>query len=77
VLGGLALASVLYVTTVPNQDRVRLIAPQKNAPQVAPETLRGRVRQGVSEFLVDTFDSYVRAENDLVYIVSIIIKTPR
>ena len=69
VLGGLALAYILFVTTATTEERIHLIAPQKNVAQVAPENLKGRVRQGVAEFLHDTFDGYIRAENDLVYIV--------
>ncbi|MGZ3722074.1 MAG: tetratricopeptide repeat protein [Bdellovibrionales bacterium] len=69
VLGGLVLAYILFVTTSTSEERIHLIAPQKNVAQVAAESLKGRVHQGVAEFLNDTFDGYIRAENDLVYIV--------
>jgi tetratricopeptide (TPR) repeat protein len=69
VASGVALASVLYVTTVPNEERIHLIGPQKGVTQSAPETLKGRIRQGVGEFLGDTYDGYIRSENDFVYVV--------
>lgn len=69
VVGGIALAAVLITTSSSNEERIHLIAPQKNVAQVAPDSLKSRVHQGVGEFLLDTFDGYIRAENDLVYIV--------
>lgn len=69
VIGGFALAYALYVTTSPSEERIHLIAPQKNIAQVNPESLKSRVRHGVGEFLNDTYESYIRAENDFVYSV--------
>ncbi len=69
VIGGISIAYGLYVTTVPSEERIHLIAPQKNVAQSNPETLKPRIRQGVGEFLKDTFDGYIHAQNDFVYVV--------
>ena len=66
---GLSVAALFWVTTAPREERLHLVAPQKNIPQVATESLKGRVRQGANAFLRDTLDGYVRAQNDFVYIV--------
>ncbi|NJL25236.1 MAG: tetratricopeptide repeat protein [Calothrix sp. SM1_5_4] len=68
-VAGVVMAVVLISTTRPKEERIHLIAPQKNVTQVNPETLKGRVRQGVGAFLRDTLDGYLKAQNDFVYIV--------
>jgi len=66
----LAGAAVLMLVneSLPVEDRIHLIAPQKNVAQVKPENLQVNIRQGVSEFLKDTFPSYLRAQNDFIYV---------
>ncbi len=69
LIGGLLIGGVLLMTSSPAEDRIHLIAPQKNVPQVAGEKLRSRVQQGAAEFLKDTLDGYIRAQNDFVNVV--------
>jgi len=67
--GGILLAAVVYFNSTPDEERIHLIAPQKNVAQAAPDSLKGRVRQAVTAFISDTFDGYVHAENDFVYVL--------
>lgn len=67
--GGLALAATVWISSGPHEERIRLIAPAKNQPQVSPESLKARARQGVDEFQKDTLSGYQRAQNEFVYIV--------
>lgn len=69
VVGGLALAAVFYTGTAPKEERIHLLAPQKNVAQAAPDTLKPRVRQGAAQFVRDTFDGYLRAQNDFVQVI--------
>ncbi len=66
---GVALAAMLLLNSGPREERLRLTAPQKNQTQVAPDTLKGRVHQGVAEFLRDTQAGYQRAQNEFVFVV--------
>lgn len=68
-LSGLAVLGFVMMNSGPVEERIHLIAPQKNMPQVDPESLKGRVRQGVGEFLKDTLDGYVRSQNSFVHVV--------
>lgn len=66
---GLAIAAVMWVGSSKTEQRIRLIAPQKNIAQAAPDSLNNRIRQGLAAFLRDSLDGYSRAQNDFVYIV--------
>lgn len=68
-VGGIAGAAIFFYSSPPPEERIHLIAPQKNQPQAAPETLKGRIRQAVGHFMADTFEGYLRAENDFVYVI--------
>jgi tetratricopeptide (TPR) repeat protein len=63
---GVALLSMLYNTKPHSEDRIHLLAPQKNQPAENAEIVKGRLRQGAGEFVQDTFEGYIGAENDLV-----------
>ena len=67
--GGLVLAAAFSVSSPVRESRIHLIAPQKNLGQLAIDTLKGRVRQGITAFMRDTFDGYATAQNELVYVV--------
>lgn len=66
---GLLVAALFLGTGSSHEKRLHLIAPQKNVKQVAPETLRLRMQQGVGAFLKDTFNGYQDSQNDLVYVI--------
>lgn len=75
VLGlGLAAVIVFWAMTSPQEQRIRLIAPQRNIPQVDQAKLKSRVQQAVTHFLRDTLDGYMRSQNDFVYITERNIK---
>lgn len=65
---GLLLAAVFWQVTSPQEERIHLIAPQRNVPQVDQAQLKGRAQQAVGYFLRDTFADYMKAQNDFVYI---------
>lgn len=67
-LGALAFIAVFY-SSEPKEERIHLIAPQKNVAQSAPDALKSRIKQGVTDFLKDSFDGYVRAQNSFVNVV--------
>jgi tetratricopeptide (TPR) repeat protein len=69
VVGGLAVALIVFFESGDRQERIHLLAPQKGVPQVNAETLKGRIRQGVGLFLKDTFAGYTGAQNDFVQVV--------
>jgi tetratricopeptide (TPR) repeat protein len=59
-----------FITKPPEyEQRIRLIGIQKNIPQVAPEVLKARISAGGAEFIKDNLSSYLRAQNDFVYVV--------
>lgn len=66
---GLAVLALFWVNNTPTESRIHLLAPQKNVPQVPPESLNNRVRAGLGSFLRDTLEGYSRAQNDFVYVV--------
>jgi tetratricopeptide (TPR) repeat protein len=66
---GLAIAAVMLMTSGPREERLRLIAPQKNQAQAAPETMKARIHAGVAEFLRDTQEGYQNAQNHFVFVV--------
>jgi len=68
-LAAVVLGGVLLLGGQNDEERIHLVGPQKGQTQENPEAMKGRIRQGVGEFLLDTYDGYVRAENDLVYTV--------
>lgn len=68
-VAGLAVAAVFLGGRDHAEQRVRLIAPQKNVAQAAAGTLDNRVRQGLTAFLRDTLDGYAQAQNEFVYVV--------
>ncbi len=69
VISAIAIGAVLLATSGPSEQRLRLIAPQKNQQQVSPETLKARIRSGVAEFLKDTLGGYQKAQNEFVFVV--------
>src|SRR5690606_38646535 len=46
IMVGLAVGAGVFFSATQEKGRIRLIAPQRNQAQVAPETLRGRVHRG-------------------------------
>jgi tetratricopeptide (TPR) repeat protein len=68
-VAGLAIAALILLSSGSDEERIHLIAPQKGQAQVAPESARGRIRQGVGDFVKDTFDGYLKAQNSFVYVV--------
>ncbi|MBX3020539.1 MAG: tetratricopeptide repeat protein [Bdellovibrionales bacterium] len=69
-LAGLLVTAILWSGGgSQSEQRIRLLAPQKNIAQVAPETLTTRVRSGLAGFLRDSLDGYSRAQNDFVYVI--------
>ncbi|NJM10287.1 MAG: hypothetical protein HC883_05355, partial [Bdellovibrionaceae bacterium] len=60
-VGGLVALTIVLFSAGPKEERVHLMAPQKNQPQVSADSLKGRTRQGVGDFLKDTLDGYLRA----------------
>lgn len=69
ILIGVIFGSFFLATDATKEDRIHLLAPQKNVAQVAPETLKERITQSVSEFLKDTFAGYINAQNGLVFAI--------
>jgi tetratricopeptide (TPR) repeat protein len=67
--GLLVLLFVLFSGGNSTEERIHLIAPQKNVPQETTENLKGRIRQGVGDFLKDTLSGYQRAQNSFVHVV--------
>lgn len=67
--GALIILIVALMSSKPAEERIHLIAPQKNLPQVPPESLKSRTRQGVAEFVKDTLDGYQSAQNSFVHVV--------
>jgi tetratricopeptide (TPR) repeat protein len=68
ILGALVL-SLFWVTSEPKEERVHLIAPQKKIAQEQPQTLKDRLSSAVHGFVRDTFENYLTAQNDFVYVV--------
>lgn len=68
-IAGVVIAALVWVMSVPVEERIRLIAPQKGQAQVSVESLRGRIRQGATDFLRDTQSGYKSAQNSLVYVI--------
>ncbi len=68
-LVGVVVAVFLFNGTPGNEERIHLLAPQKNVPQANAETLKPRYGQGVAMFARDYFDGYIKAENDFVYVI--------
>lgn len=50
-------------------DRIHLLSPQKNQPVESADSVKARMKQGATEFLRDTFESYLAAENNFVRVV--------
>lgn len=68
--GGLfVLILVLFSGGSSTEERIHLIAPQKKIAQESTESLKGRIRQGVGDFLKDTLSGYQRAQNAFVHVV--------
>lgn len=68
-VAGIAAAVVFLATSGTGEERMRLIAPQKNIAQVAPKTLEPRIRSAISEFAKDTLTGYIKAQNEFVFVV--------
>lgn len=66
---GMALVALFWFLTKPQEQRIHLIGPQKNIAQVDPQSLRARIQGAVGHFVKDSFDGYMRAQNDFVYII--------
>lgn len=47
-------------------ERIHLLAPQKDRAQLSPQQAKAKVDRGVGEFLRDTFSGYLHAQNELV-----------
>lgn len=69
VAAGVLVLYFVMQSAGPTEERVHLLAPQKNVAQVAPDSLKSRTHQGVGDFLKDTLDGYVRAQNSFVHVV--------
>lgn len=68
-VAAIAVAAILLATSGPKEERLRLVAPQKNQPQVGLESLKPRIRSGVGEFLKDTLGGYLKAQNEFIFVV--------
>ncbi len=68
-VGGIAMLVLFLSSGGPTEERIHLIAPQKKVEQVSAESLKGRVHQGVGDFLKDTLAGYLRAQNSFVHVV--------
>lgn len=66
---GLVAGALMFGGGQTAEERIHLIAPQKNQPQSDEKSLAGRIRQGLTDFSGDTFEGYVRAQNSFVYVV--------
>lgn len=66
---GVVAALFLFTPGPSSEERVHLVAPQKNIPQVEPASLNNRIRQGMVDFSSDTLEGYQRAQNSFVYVV--------
>ncbi len=69
IVAGVALGFMLWVSSPSGEERIHLIAPQKNQAQHELKSLASRIRQGATDFASDTLDGYVRAQNAFVYVV--------
>lgn len=69
VLIGLLLVGSVYFFMQEDsvyEDRIHLMAPRAQAPEMSAQQVSQHVQWGVSEFLKDTYSSYVKAQNHLV-----------
>ncbi len=71
LVGGVALtlAAVLYWSDEPPVERIHLLAPQRGLSQLEASALSDRKKQGATAFVEDTFQSYLRSQNEFVHIV--------
>lgn len=68
----MSILVVVYLVTGGNnsgEERIHLLAPQKNQPQETGDAMKARIHQGASEFIKDTFESYLAAENNFVRVI--------
>jgi tetratricopeptide (TPR) repeat protein len=66
LVGGLLIWLLFSGGDSSSTERIHLLAPQKGQAQESADAVKGRVKQGVSDFLKDTFESYISAQNNLV-----------
>jgi tetratricopeptide (TPR) repeat protein len=78
ILAAIAGLVVAYWSPSPpiTEERIHLVAPQKNMKQQPADTLKPRTHKAVAEFVKDSFEGYVHAENDFVYVVERNTKNP-
>lgn len=72
IIAALAVIVGIYLVLggeTPGEERIHLLAPQKNQPQESGDALKARVHQGAAEFIKDTFESYLAAENNFVRVI--------
>ncbi len=55
--------------SVQGGDRIRLIAPRKGQPELPEEKIKAKFARALAAFQTDTFNGYLRAEDELIEIV--------
>ena len=65
---GVFAGSLLLTNSVTKDDRIHLLAPQKNVKQESADSLKNHTKNGVVHFLKDTFEDYVVTQNEFAFV---------
>lgn len=66
---GAVLASLFWVNKAEKEQRIHLVGPHRNVAQEPPEALKRHVTSGVSHFVRDSFENYLKAQNEFALVV--------
>lgn len=66
---GAGLFLFLDPPEAPREERIHLLAPGASGPPLTGAMLKEKVNRGVNEYLRDTFNGYMRAQNELAQAV--------
>jgi tetratricopeptide (TPR) repeat protein len=72
IIACVAIVIVVYMFSGSDQsgsERIHLLQIQRNQPTEGADQVKARMHQGASEFLKDTYEAYLSAENNFVRVV--------